>query len=172
MLASWREYTTYFLRLSSPFIPASQRSCGKVILSVVFVCHFLRRGGGSHVTITRDALDLTTQGHTWSLSATPHLPIHGPSLYKDSLGLAWALLTWDLTVQGSVPDQVPPPPSHVQTCSLCTKYSWQVGGSHLLESFVVFSLVAVSFFRRNNDRNSYCCLSSFCIVNYNCANIH
>ena len=42
-------------------ISARQRSCGKVMFSVVCVCHSICPQG-SHVTITYDALDLTVQG--------------------------------------------------------------------------------------------------------------
>ena len=39
------------------FIASRQRSCGKIMFSVVSVCP-----GGPHVTTTHDALDLTVQG--------------------------------------------------------------------------------------------------------------
>ena len=47
-------------------LTALLQSCGKVMFSVVSpVSHFVHgaggRGGGSHATITRDALDLTVQ---------------------------------------------------------------------------------------------------------------
>ena len=42
-------------------INARQRSCGKVMLSVLSVCHSVG-GGGYHVTITHDALDFNVQG--------------------------------------------------------------------------------------------------------------
>ena len=47
----------YFLDL----VTARQRSCGKVMFSVLRVC--LSRGGDGapHVTITHDALDLTVK---------------------------------------------------------------------------------------------------------------
>ena len=42
-------------------ITARQRSCGKIMFSHVSVCLILLRGGGTHVTITHDELDLTVQ---------------------------------------------------------------------------------------------------------------
>ena len=47
-----------------------QLNCRKIMFSVVFVHHSVH--GGSHVTVTNDALDLTIQGP----------PGHGASLYR------------------------------------------------------------------------------------------
>ena len=57
------------LHTGSIIITARQRSCRKVMFSLVSVCLFT---GGPHMTITHDALDLTVQG--------PHLLDirHGP----------------------------------------------------------------------------------------------
>ena len=43
---------------------AQQRSCGKVMFSVVYVRRFVHKASqrGPHVTIIHDALDLTIQG--------------------------------------------------------------------------------------------------------------
>ena len=57
-------------------VTACQRSCGKVMFSVVAVRHSVG-GRGSHVAIAHDALDLIVQ------ICTPHFQ------------------TWDLTVQGT-----------------------------------------------------------------------
>ena len=48
---NWRSYNDLGNTCSaSLFITARKRSCGKVMFSVVSVCHFVRRG--SHVSIT------------------------------------------------------------------------------------------------------------------------
>ena len=46
------------------FFTIRQRSCWKGRFSQVIVCHsvILFKGGGPHVTITHDTLDLTVQG--------------------------------------------------------------------------------------------------------------
>ena len=62
--------TTNTLR-SSVVFTTRQRSCGKVMFSVVSVCS---RGEGFHVTITHDALDLTVQETCSNLKDWPPLP--------------------------------------------------------------------------------------------------
>ena len=47
------------------FFTAHQRSCEKVLFSLVSVCLFTGEGG-SHVTITCDALAITVRGSPWS----------------------------------------------------------------------------------------------------------
>ena len=88
------------------FLTARQRSCGKVMFSVVSVHHSVHRG--SLVTITHDALDLTIQGPFWSPP-----PQHGTSLYRGPSIVDLSLsLDWDLTVQGPLNPWPDPPPEH------------------------------------------------------------
>ena len=67
---------------------ARQQSCGKIMFSVVSVCHSVHRGV-SHVTIAQDALELTIQGPP----QFPALPPPRPPRTCSNL------FNWDLAVQ-------------------------------------------------------------------------
>ena len=61
-------------------LPSADEVAGKVICSQVSICHSVQReGGGAHVTITHDVLDITIQGPLPSAGLQlppPHLPVN------------------------------------------------------------------------------------------------
>ena len=74
------------------FITARQRSCGKLMFSVVFVHHSVHgtgKGRWSHVTITHNALDLTVQ--VSFLDMEPHYTgtRHAPHMEPYCTGTPW-----------------------------------------------------------------------------------
>ena len=91
-------------------------------------------GGGSHVTITHDALGLTIHTPSPDMFRLIKLGLHCTGT------LPWNMFNLELTVQGHPPSPLyqdpllgpglPPLPRYVQTCSLRTMYDWQVGGWH------------------------------------------
>ena len=103
---------TLLLFFALKHFTARQRSCGKVMFSVMSVCQSFCSWGRSHVTITYDALDLTIQTplptQTWDLTVQG-LHGHGIPLYRNP-----SLTTWPaLLVTSGSQDWGP-----VQTCSL------------------------------------------------------
>ena len=76
---------------------ARQRSCGKVMFSLAFVC--LQGRGGPHVTITHDALDLTVQP-----THPPAYDISWPFLETCSNLFTWGLLHqyWHLVAKADM----------------------------------------------------------------------
>ena len=94
-----------------------QRSWLKLIFSLTSVCSH----GGLHVTITHDALDLTEQGHPWTLDLRDAiLPSPGPLLVTSRGHHRGSLQTY------SFEDHPPALTSGGQN-----SYDWQAGGTHL-----------------------------------------
>ena len=96
-----------------------QRSCGKVMFSVVSVCHSEHSvEWASHVNINDDALDLTTQGPPPSSGYDISLsPPHTRPQCPGTLPSPSPPHTWDLATQG-------PPPSSGYDISLYKHSPW------------------------------------------------
>ena len=87
---------THIHSLSSVLITPCQRSYGKVMFSVVCVCHSVcPRGGGFHVTIAHGALDLTVQCPLCPQPTSdmgPPSPSPSPALTPTASEICWLLL--------------------------------------------------------------------------------
>ena len=126
-------------------VNSSQRSCWKVIFSVVSVRH---SGGGSHVTIIHDALEVTVQDPQPQLHhAPPQTSDMGP-LQEIRYGIPFA----PPLVTHSGHHWRPVQTVHLRTCSFTlvlrsgghrSTYGLQAGGTHptaMLSCYIKFLL--------------------------------
>ena len=145
------------------------------------VCLSLCPQRGSHVTITYDALDLTTQDHCPTpiqgphQTGTPHYT--GTSPYSDHPAhghqTCLNLFNLDLTVQGLHPNPHPPPP-HPPTCSNLFIMKHVARSGHFLVNLLKCSLSVMktpphhsnsyNHQSSNNANNHLVCLRTYQIL--------